>query len=88
MTWTQQIDSWQGRAEEHPDVRFEVVQINSDVQEEKGIARVYMDMEVLGLGDVRLHAMNVLTWVRGPDQVWRLSHVAGMRGSPGNAGFG
>jgi hypothetical protein len=62
LTWDEQIASWKERAGVHPDVRFEVKQVSSDVNERSGVAKVYMDMEVRGLGNVTLHAMNELRW--------------------------
>jgi hypothetical protein len=86
LDWTSQLASWKERAKEMPDVKFEVRQVSSEVNERSGIAKVYMDMEVTGLGSVTLHAMNELRWRRVKGE-WLCTYVLGFRGSPGNAGF-
>ncbi|KAK4626676.1 hypothetical protein CLAFUW4_05145 [Fulvia fulva] len=48
-------------------------------------ATVYMNMEVTGLSDVVLHAMNELGWRKIAGQ-WLCYYTVGMRGSPGNTG--
>lgn len=97
LTWIEQMAAWKERAAEYPDVKFEVVNVASHVDEKKGKARVYVDMEVFGLGEgVKLNAMNELKWRRERDDGvvdregrWMLWSVLGMRGSPmDNGGFG
>lgn len=66
-------------------MHFEIVHLSSYVNESAGMANVYMNMEVTGVGGVVLHAMNELRWKRF-DGVWLCYFTIGMRGSPGNAG--
>ncbi|KAK4503454.1 hypothetical protein PRZ48_004369 [Zasmidium cellare] len=65
-SFDQQRAMWKQRAEENPGVHFEIVHLWSYVNEEVGLANVYMNMEVTGVGGdgVKLHAMNELKWKR------------------------
>lgn len=85
LTFEEQVAQWSQRAQEHPDVHFEILDVSSTVDEEKGEASVYMTMEVTGLGSVSLHAMNELSWKREHGE-WKCYHVVGLRGSFGNMG--
>ncbi|KAK3709511.1 hypothetical protein LTR37_010884 [Vermiconidia calcicola] len=85
-TWNEQVSAWKERAENYPRVHFQIVQTSSNVSEKYGWARVYMDMEVSGIGELTLHAMNELRWKR-VDGKWWLYYVLGMRGTPMNAGL-
>lgn len=85
-SFDEQRAMWKKRAEENPDVHFEIVHLSSYVNEGAGMANVYMDMEVTGVANVTLHAMNELKWKRGNDGVWLCYFTIGMRGSPGNSG--
>ena len=87
LSWHEQVSAWRERAEEHPQVHFALTQISSVVDENRGFAQVYMDMEVSGIGDVKLNAMNELRW-RQVHGKWVWYHVIGMRGTPGNTGMG
>lgn len=87
LSWDEQRQAWRERALDHPDVYFDVVQVTSDVNEENGHAKVYLDMEVSGIGHVLLHAMNEVRW-RRTRGTWLCYYVIGMRGTPGNAGLG
>lgn len=86
MTWDEQISAWKQRAEIHPQVHFEIKHLSSDVNERGGVAKVFMEMEVTGIGEVTLHAMNELRW-RKMEGRWMLNYTLGMRGSPGNIGM-
>lgn len=86
-SWSEQVSAWRERAQEHPEVHFAIEQVSSAVNEKKGAAQVYMDMEVSGIGDVKLHAVNELKW-RRVQEIWLLFSVTGMRGTPGNSGMG
>lgn len=85
LSLDEQIVKWRERAEQHPDVYFKIVLISSDVDEAKGVASVYLNMEVSGIGEVMLSAMNELRW-RREDERWLCYYVIGMRGSMGNTG--
>ena len=87
VSWADQVSAWRKRAEDNPDAHFALTSISSVVNEKKGVAQVYMDMEVSGIGDVKLHAMNELRWKR-VDGIWLWYYVVGMRGTPGNSGLG
>jgi hypothetical protein len=87
LSWTDQVAAWRQRADEHPDVHFALTSVSSTVDESKGFAQVYVEMEVSGIGDVRLHAMNELRWRRVHGK-WLWYYVIGMRGTPGNSGLG
>ena len=87
LSWTDQMAAWRRRAEEHPDVHFAVASVSSTVDESKGYAQVYVEMEVSGIGDVKLHAMNELRWRRVHGK-WLWYYVIGLRGTPGNSGLG
>lgn len=86
-SFDQQRAMWKQRADENPNVHFEIVHLWSYVNEEVGLANVYMNMEVTGVGGegVTLHAMNELKWKRF-DGVWLCYYTVGLRGSPGNSG--
>lgn len=87
LSWKGQVAAWRQRAEDHPEVQFVLTSISSVVDEREGFARVYMDMEVSGIGDVTLHAMNELRWQR-VDGKWLWFFVVGFRGTTGNTGLG
>lgn len=85
--WDRQVAAWKQRTEELPNVRFTLIDISSDVDESIGEARVFMEMEASGIGEVKLHAMNEVWWRRVGER-WMCYYVLGLRGSPGNSGFG
>lgn len=87
-SFAEQRSMWKQRADENPGVRFRIDHLWSYVNEEVGLANVYMNMEVTGVGGdgVVLHAMNELKWKRQDDGIWLCYYTIGMRGSPGNAG--
>lgn len=87
LSWKGQVAAWRQRAQEHPDVRFEATAVSSVVDERLGFAQVFVEMEVSGIGDVKLHAMNELKWQR-VDGKWLWFYVIGMRGTPQNSGLG
>jgi hypothetical protein len=87
LSWLEQVSAWRERAQEHPHVHFDVIQMSSAVDDSGGSAQVYMDMEVSGIGDVKLHAMNELRWQHVHGR-WMWHYVIGMRGTPGNSGMG
>ncbi|KAK5165128.1 uncharacterized protein LTR77_009225 [Saxophila tyrrhenica] len=74
ITWEEQTSAWKQRAEEHPDVRFDIRHVSSQVNERSGVAKVYMEMEVSGIGGVTLHAMNELRW-RKVERLWLLHYT-------------
>lgn len=85
-SWKRQLEAWKQRAEELPDVHFALISISSAVDESSGEARVFMEMEASGIGEVKLHAMNEVWWRRS-DGRWNCYYVLGMRGTPGNSGL-
>ena len=87
LSWKAQVAAWRPRAQEHPDVRFEATAVSSVVDERLGFAQVFVEMEVSGIGDVKLHAMNELKWQR-VDGKWLWFYVIGMRGTLQNSGLG
>lgn len=87
LSWHGQVAAWRQRATDHPDVQFAVTSVSSTVDEKIGFAQVFVEMEVSGIGDVKLHAMNELKWQRVDGQ-WLWYYVIGMRGTPGNSGLG
>lgn len=68
-----------------PNVRFEITHSNVDLDEVNGVATVWMEMQVLGMGDVVLGAVNEVNWRRIDNDKWECFHTKGMRGSPGPA---
>ena len=87
LTFPEQIVLWRQRAQENPDVHFQILHILSDVNEHKGIASVYVEMEVSGISNVKLQAMNELKW-RRRDNTWLCYYVIGMRGSSASSDLG
>lgn len=85
VTWSQQLKLWKARAAEMPNVRFEITHSNVDLDEVNGVATVWMEMQVLGMGDVVLGAVNEVNWRRIDNDKWECFHTKGMRGSPGPA---
>ncbi|GIZ44437.1 hypothetical protein CKM354_000763500 [Cercospora kikuchii] len=85
VTWSEQLKLWKARAAQMPNVRFEITHSNVDLDEVHGAATVWMEMEVLGMGDVVLGAVNEVNWRRVEDDRWECFHTEGMRGSPGLA---
>ncbi|TKA70704.1 hypothetical protein B0A55_07356 [Friedmanniomyces simplex] len=86
VTLAEQIAKWRQRAQENPEVKFRILHTMATVDEGKGRASVYVEMEVSGISDVKLQAMNELNWecVGG---VWLCYYIIGMRGSSVNNGF-
>ena len=77
---------WRKREEDYPDVHFHIASIETNFHNMgEGAATVYMNMEVTGVSDVILHAMNELRWRKSAGQ-WLCYYTIGMRGSPGNTG--
>ena len=88
VDWDEQVSRWRQRAEEFPNVQFHILHVDISVDSTDSHASVYMDMEVTGIGDVKLQAMNEVKWkkVGGPASPWVLYFVIGMRGSQANSG--
>lgn len=86
VTFAEQIARWRERASENPDVHFQIMDVFSVVDEVKGVASVYLEMEVDGVSNVKLQAMNELKW-RLVEDVWMCYYVIGMRGSKMNNGL-
>ena len=87
LSWSGQLSAWRQRAQDNPNARFHVTAVSSVVDERLGFAQVFLEMDVSGIGDVKLHAMNELKWQR-VDGKWLWFYVIGMRGTPQNSGFG
>jgi hypothetical protein len=85
VTFAEQSAMWAQRRAEYPDVFFEIVSISTVIDERKGEALVFIDMEVSGLATFKLQAMSELTWrkVKGK---WMLAHTVALRGTRGNSG--
>jgi len=86
VNFEQQVALWRQRTETHPNVCFEVLQVESAVDEDSGTASVYLGMQVSGFGDVVLHAMNEMKWRREKSKGWLCYQTIGMRGSMVNSG--
>ncbi|PIA92665.1 hypothetical protein CB0940_05085 [Cercospora beticola] len=82
VTWSEQVKLWKARAAGMPNVRFEITHSNVDLDEVNGVATVWMEMEVMGMGDVVLGAVNEVNWRRVKDDKWECFRTKGMRGSP------
>jgi hypothetical protein len=85
VTFAEQSAMWAQRRAQYPDVHFEVVAISTEVDERRGEALVFMDMEVSGLATFNLQAMSELTWKKVRGQ-WMLAHTLSLRGTRGNSG--
>jgi hypothetical protein len=85
ITFDQQMAFWRQRAEEQPDVSFMPVHTSTELNEETGRATVYLNMEVRGIDNVKLEAINQLKW-RRQGETWFCYYVIGMRGSAVNSG--
>lgn len=87
VTFEEQVARWKERVLEYPHVRFAPVAVSSDVDKAKGWASVFCEMEVSGIGNVALQAMNELKWRRDVDGAWWCYFVIGLRGSRMNSGY-
>lgn len=90
LSWPEQLEQWKKRGAELPDVRFLINNVASEVDETKGDAIVWLNMDVVGMAEsVVLHAVNELRWKRvgvGSGSAWKCFSNLGLRGSPGNNG--
>lgn len=86
VTWEEQKSLWKERADIYPDIVWTVRDVQTDVNQRTGTANVHLEMEVSGIGDVKLQAINENKWVRVNGQ-WLCHRTIGMRGSPGNSGL-
>ena len=82
----EQVIKWRQRAQDNPDVVFQIVHSMATVGETTTRATVYLEMEVSGISNVKLQAMNEFNWER-VEGVWLCYYVVGMRGSSVNNGF-
>ena len=78
--WKEQLVRWEARSNEMPNVRFDVKNMEIDLNNKRGVATVWVEMEVTGMGDVVLGAMNEVMWRRVDDR-WECTFTRGMRGS-------
>lgn len=85
VTLDEQTAMWDQRRAENPNVHFHIMGMTTDIDEAKGEALIFLDMEVTGLAEVTLQAMNELTWRRIKGE-WFLWHTLGLRGTRGNTG--
>ncbi|KAK3068898.1 hypothetical protein LTR53_013176 [Teratosphaeriaceae sp. CCFEE 6253] len=67
VTLDEQVAKWRQRAQENPDVNFAILHTMCSVDEAKGRASVYVEMEVSGISNVKLQAVNELNWERVDD---------------------
>ncbi|KAK4554672.1 hypothetical protein LTR86_008174 [Recurvomyces mirabilis] len=76
--WKAQMDTY---AADPSPVKFDeqVVEVMSKVEESKKRARVFLEMQVSGITDGKLMAMNELRW-KMVEGVWLCYFVIGMRG--------
>lgn len=81
ITLQEQVKAWSDRAETHPDFRFELQDVTSDVNERSGRASVFMSLIWTGISDVNLHAICEMKW-RRKGNWWELYWVYGMRSMP------
>ncbi|USW58828.1 hypothetical protein Slin15195_G121470 [Septoria linicola] len=84
VPWSEQLMLWKARSGELPNVRFEIKHVEVDLNNKKGSATVWVEMDVTGMGDVVFGAMNEVKWRRVKDQ-WECFHTRGMRGSPSSS---
>lgn len=64
ITLAEQVKAWEERTIQHPDFRFELQDVTSDVNERRGEASVYLDLIFTGIGDFNLHAIAEMCWRR------------------------
>jgi hypothetical protein len=86
VTWEEQKSFWKERAETMPDIVWMVRDVLVDVDSRKGTANVHLEMEVVGMGGVKLLAINENRWIRTRGK-WLCHRTVGMRGTPGNSGM-
>ncbi|KAK3676067.1 hypothetical protein LTR78_004259 [Recurvomyces mirabilis] len=79
VKFDEQVRRWKLRAQDHTGVHFQVVEVMSKVEEKKERARVFLEMQVSGITEGKLMAMNELRW-RKVEGAWLCYFVIGMRG--------
>lgn len=87
LNWKQLNDVW--RAWYDADERLEFIIRNCEayVDEEQGLAKVFVDMDVIGVSNVELKGLTELCWRREKGGKWMIYQFWGSRGMHGNDGF-
>jgi hypothetical protein len=80
VTFAEQVARWRQRAQDNPDVKFNVLDVQTRVDNKKGRVNIFVEMEVEGISNVKLQALNVVKWKVVGD-IWMCYKVIGMRGS-------
>jgi hypothetical protein len=80
ITFDEQVARWRQRAQENPGVKFIVLDVQTRVDNKKGRVNIFVEMEVDGISNVKLQALNVIKW-KVVDAAWMCYKVIGMRGS-------
>ena len=65
---------------EYPEAYLYAREVTAYVDEQKGLATVYLDMDMVLWKDVTTKAMTELTWKRGKSGKWMIHGFLGMRG--------
>ncbi|KAF2167745.1 hypothetical protein M409DRAFT_21896 [Zasmidium cellare ATCC 36951] len=86
LNWKQLNDVWRAWYEADERLEFNMRNCSAYVNEEEGLANVYMDMDVVGVSNVELKGFSELCW-RKEGGKWMIYRFWGSRGMPGNDGF-
>jgi hypothetical protein len=80
VTFDEQVEKWRQRASDNPGVKFHVLDVQTRIDNKKGRVNVFVEMQVEGISNVMLQALNVIKW-KVVNDVWMCYKVIGMRGS-------
>lgn len=87
VNWKQLNDVWRAWYEADERLKFIVRNCSAYVDEEEGLARVYVDMDVVGVSNVELKGLTEMSWRREAGGKWIIYQFWGSRGMHGADGF-
>lgn len=86
LTWWALVDVWREWAAKDPRLTFDVKDCEAYVDEERGLATVYMETDLTGVANVELRAFTALKWRRDRWGRWVTYMFWASRGMPGMMG--
>lgn len=87
MSWEELLKVWAQEHVEYPHCKLDATGCQADVDEKKGTAKVYIELDMKFVERVDLKAMTELKWVRYDDGRWMVKSFYLMRGHRGSTGF-
>ena len=87
MTWAQLLEVWAQEHVDYPNCRLDATGCQAYVDEKKGTAKVYIELNMKFVERIDLKALTELRWFRNEDGQWLVRGFYLMRGHSASMGF-